>query len=97
MVFTDGESDDKDKVPAASQKWTKDGVTVFAIGIGEGISHAGLKAIAGADERVLEVKNFEALGEMAKKLLKKVCNTVGKSFAVYVIYEKRVIIIGRDS
>ena len=81
MVFTDGEASDKKSVPAASRKWLKDGVTVFAIGIGRGISHAGLKDIAGADERVLEVKNFEALGEMAKKLLKKVCNTVGKNTA----------------
>ena len=78
LVFTDGEASDSKLVPAATQKWAKDGVTVFAIGIGQGISHDGLKAIAGADERVMEVDNFEAIGEMAKTLLKKVCNTVGK-------------------
>ena len=83
MVFTDGEATDKDAVPSASQKWTKDGVTVFAIGIGKGISHSGLKDIAGADERVLEVENFEALGEMAKTLLKKVCTTVSKFHQCY--------------
>ena len=78
MVFTDGEASDKKSVPAASQKWLKDGVTVFAIGIGRGISHAGLKDIAGADERVLEVKDFEALGEMANTLVKKVCKSAGE-------------------
>merc|ERR1719431_2156698 len=82
MVFTDGEATDKDDVPAATQKGAKDGVSVFAIGIGKDISHDGLKAIAGNEERVLEVENFEALGEMAKTLLKKVCETVGQHWAV---------------
>ena len=78
MVFTDGEATDRNEVPAASKKWLEDGVTLFAIGIGPDISHAGLKDIAGADERVLVAKNFEALGEMAKTLVKKVCKTVSK-------------------
>ena len=78
LVFTDGEATDKKDVPKASEAWTKAGVTIFAIGIGSGISHEGLKDISGAEERVLEVNNFEAIGEMAKALLKKVCKNVGK-------------------
>ena len=77
MVFTDGEATDRTKVPDASKAWADDGVTVFAIGIGSGVSHKGLKDIAGANERAFEVDNFEAISEMAKGLLKKVCKNVG--------------------
>merc|ERR1712168_627997 len=66
LVFTDGEATDRTKVPAASKAWADDGVTVFAIGIGSGVSHKGLKDIAGSDDRAFEVSNFEAIGEMAK-------------------------------
>ena len=78
LVFTDGEANDKNDVPAATQKWAADGVPVFAIGIGSGISRDGLAAIAGADERVLEVDNFAEIGDIAKSLFEKVCKTVGK-------------------
>ena len=64
-------------MPAASKAWADDGVTVFAIGIGSGISRQGLVDIAGADERALEVDSFEAISELATSLLKKVC-VVGK-------------------
>ena len=77
LIFTDGDASDKPKVPAASKAWADDGVTVFAIGIGKGISHEGLKDIAGDDERAFEIDNFEAISELATSLLKKVC-TVGK-------------------
>ena len=83
LVFTDGIATDRSKVPAASKAWADDGVTVFAIGIGKGMEgtagHQGLKDIAGDEERAFSVENFEAIGEMAKSLLKKVCTKVGKS------------------
>ena len=78
MVFTDGEATDRKNVPAASQAWAKEGVTVFAIGIGSGISDKGLRAISGSEERAFVVDNFDAIGEMAKSLLKKVCVKIGK-------------------
>jgi len=93
MVFTDGEATDKEAVPAASQKWIKDGVTVFAIGIGQEISRAGLKDIAGADERVLEVENFEALGETANTLVKKVCKTAGHSCFAFPASERNAHVV----
>ena len=73
IVFTDGEADDGSEVPAASQLWAKEGVTVFGVGIGGKISTAGLEAIAGSPDRVLAVDNFAKIGELAKSLLKKVC------------------------
>ena len=77
MVFTDGDATDKRDLPAAAKKWRQDGVTLFAIGIGKAISHAGLKAIAGKEDRIIQVANFKAIGEMAKTVLKKVCKSVG--------------------
>ena len=65
-------------VPAASKAWAENGVTVFAIGIREGISHAGLAAIAGNADRALLVENFAAISEITSTLLKKVCKTIGK-------------------
>ena len=65
-------------MPAASKAWAKNGVTVYAIGIGKGISHEGLTAIAGIDDRALEVENFAAISEITSTLLKKVCKTVGE-------------------
>merc|ERR1739838_862563 len=82
LVFTDCVATDRSKVPAASKAWAADGVTVFAIGIGKGMEgtagHQGLKDIAGDDERAFSVENFEAIGEMAKSLLKKVCKNLEK-------------------
>ena len=47
--------------------------------------HQGLKDIAGDEERAFSVENFEAIGEMAKSLLKKVCTKVGKFKIVFIL------------
>ena len=78
VLFTDGEANDRNDVPAASKLWADEGITVFAVGIGNKISNDGLKAIAGADDRAMEVSDFAAIGEVAKTLLKKVCKTLGE-------------------
>ena len=44
IVFTDGDATDAKDVPAAAQKWAKAGVTVFAVGIGNGIHQQGNEA-----------------------------------------------------
>ena len=68
-------------MPAASKAWADDGVRVFAIGITNGISRQGLIDIAGAEERVLQVENFDAIAALAKSLLHKVC-TPGNLHAI---------------
>ena len=78
FVFTDGDASDKEKVPAASAAWADDGVKVYAIGIGSGISYEGLRSISGSDSRALVVDNFEDIGVLAQSLLKKVCEAVGE-------------------
>ena len=60
-------------MPAASQAWADDGVTVFAIGIGGGIDQQGLTDIAGAEERALRAKDFDAIAELATSLMQKIC------------------------
>ena len=43
IVFTDGKAHDSGSVPAAQKAWEKFGVTVFAVGIGKGISNPGVR------------------------------------------------------
>jgi len=76
IVFTDGQANDAEEIPAATRAWAKAGVKVFAVGIGEGIDRQGLQVIAGDDERVLQVKDFEEIGTMANSLLVKVCKHI---------------------
>ena len=40
-MFTDGQANDKKDVPRASKAWANEGVSVFAVGIGEGIDKKG--------------------------------------------------------
>ena len=42
-MFTDGKAHDSGSVPAAQKAWEKFGVTVFAVGIGKGISNPGVR------------------------------------------------------
>ena len=77
LLFTDGRASDEEKVPAASQAWADDGVTVYAIGIGSRIDQQALIDIAGSEERALRAKNFDAIAALATSLMQKVC-TVGK-------------------
>jgi len=76
MVFTDGDANDADEIPAALSAWTNAGVKVFAIGIGKLIDRKGLVEIAGSEDRVLQVDDFAAIGAHAKSLLKKICEEV---------------------
>jgi hypothetical protein len=76
LVFTDGEANDHDKVPAAAKLWAADGATVFAVGIGRGIHLPGLTDIAGSKDRAIKVHTFHEIGAIAKKLLGKVCKAL---------------------
>jgi len=75
VVFTDGEANDAEHLPAASKKWQDDGVEVFAMGVGPDVTKEGLSKVAGSAERVLQVKSFKELGKRMKDLLKDVCKT----------------------
>jgi len=75
VVFTDGESQDKNKITAAYRAWANKGATVFAIGIGKGIKRASLRQIAGGDDsKVLQSPNFNVLGDLARDLLEGICS-----------------------
>jgi len=83
IVFTDGnpKSDEEiERVPAASKAWAGIGAKVFAVGIGSQITEEGLEAIAGSDERIVNVANFESFGRKAKSLLVKVCKAIPSSY-----------------
>jgi hypothetical protein len=61
-----------------TKKWTDAGVTIFAVGIGAGISKEGLVAIAGNENQALQVEDFSKLANFTNTLLVKVCETIGK-------------------
>ena len=42
IVFTAGHANDKQDVLKASEAWAKKGVSVFAVGIGNGIDRKGI-------------------------------------------------------
>jgi len=75
VVFTDGEANDADHLPAASKKWRDDGVEVLAVGVGPDVTKEGLSKVAGSAEKVLQVESFKELAKTMKDLLKDVCKT----------------------
>jgi len=76
IVFTDGAAADAAQVPAALKAWEKNGVTVFALGIGKTIKAAGLEDIAGSKDRIITVPDFKAIGKATNSLLGKVCEAI---------------------
>jgi len=79
VVFTDGNANDYDFLPKASKAWADQGVTVFAVGIGDKIPLLGLQRVAGSKERIMTVADFKSIGREAKSLLVKVCKAIPSS------------------
>ena len=78
MVFTDGISSDRAELPGVTAEYKKSKITIFAIGIKNGIDKEALAEISGAKERVIQFQNFNDIGAKAESLLQTVCGTVGK-------------------
>ena len=78
MVFTDGDSSDRTELPGVTAEYKKSKITIFAIGIRNGIDKKALAEISGAKERVIQRQNFNDIGTQAEALLETVCTTIGK-------------------
>ncbi|XP_078660839.1 uncharacterized protein LOC144905190 isoform X3 [Branchiostoma floridae x Branchiostoma belcheri] len=72
IVVTDGVSQDDVVAPAESAR--KEGIAVFAVGIGSGVDYATLLKIAGIDDRILQFNNFNDLALASQTLPDYVCN-----------------------
>ncbi|XP_066300013.1 collagen alpha-3(VI) chain-like [Branchiostoma lanceolatum] len=72
VVVTDGVSQDDVVTPAEAAR--KEGITVFAVGIGSGVDYATLLQIAGISDRILQIDNFVDLTSASQTLPDYVCN-----------------------
>ncbi|XP_078580606.1 uncharacterized protein LOC144864418 isoform X3 [Branchiostoma floridae x Branchiostoma japonicum] len=72
VVVTDGVSQDDVVAPAESAR--KEGIAVFAVGIGSGVDYATLLQIAGIDGRILQINNFVDLASASQTLPDYICN-----------------------
>lgn len=84
IVITDGRSRDREETIEEAIKTHKDGITVFAIGVGSRISETELYAIASSppDQFVFEVKDFQGLSAIETTLQRKTC---GGTYIVYSV------------
>jgi len=76
IVFTDGQANDRSQTPAASKAWRDEGVSVIAVGIGEGINMEGLAAISGSKTRALRAKSYLRITDIIDSLLVKICKEI---------------------
>ena len=74
IVLTDGPS--RDSVTQPAQKLKNDGVIIYSIGVGSGISRSELITMASlpSNEHVVELNNFGELASFAKKMSSIVCH-----------------------
>lgn len=73
VVITDGNSQESDKTAKQAKLTHEAGITVFAIGVGNEISHQELKNIASSHEYIFAVQNYDALDTIKNKLGTKAC------------------------
>ncbi|XP_060103695.1 collagen alpha-6(VI) chain-like [Heteronotia binoei] len=71
LVITDGESDDEVAQPAEDLR--KEGVEIYAIGVGE-VKDITLQKIAGSPERKYKIANFPGLKNIKKRITNQMCN-----------------------
>lgn len=85
IVLTDGESDKPVSTAEQATLAHKEGIKIFAIGIGSATDSQELRALASREDYVYELDNFDALGSIRGFLVEKTCqvdadeeNSLGK-------------------
>nr|XP_033785925.1 collagen alpha-6(VI) chain isoform X2 [Geotrypetes seraphini]XP_033785926.1 collagen alpha-6(VI) chain isoform X2 [Geotrypetes seraphini] len=75
VLITDGATsrDDKPKLPSAAQSLRKEGVIVYAVGVGEA-NKEELKLIAGQPDRCFFVQNYTGLENLQQNITSNICN-----------------------
>ncbi len=75
VVLTDGASSrDSDKTVPYSAEARTEGITIFAIGIGEAVNTEELLGIAGTPDKVIHVSNFDALDMITSQITTFACD-----------------------
>ncbi|CAH1791715.1 unnamed protein product [Owenia fusiformis] len=78
IIITDGQSIDSELTAIEAENAKKDGITMFAIGVGRNTDRNELEAIAAKPSRefVFNVKSYSRLERIATSLSKKTCEIV---------------------
>ncbi|PVD20005.1 hypothetical protein C0Q70_20499 [Pomacea canaliculata] len=90
VIITDGESRMAKETVAAAESLKSKNVTVFAIGVGNQIDVAELRAMASqpSSEFVFEVTNFQALSGIKKELVTRTCKAcINRPADVYFVLD----------
>ncbi|CAH1257629.1 MUC5AC [Branchiostoma lanceolatum] len=89
VVITDGESYDSVVDPARYAALS--GITVYAVGVGDGVNDRTLEHIAGDPSRVLHVSDYSSLATIAQALQETVCEGPYKSLGCWIDTADRAI------
>ncbi|BFZ19085.1 hypothetical protein BsWGS_22124 [Bradybaena similaris] len=73
VVLTDGNSQRPDWTEQAAKAARKDGIIIFAIGVGSGVREEELLNISGDESRVFKVDNYDQLDSILDVLVNKTC------------------------
>jgi collagen type VI alpha len=76
IVFTDGQSNDKDETAKQADLLKSSGVLVMSIGIGFDVDQQELLNIASLPEDVFQVTNFNVLSTIQKQVTNRTCTQV---------------------
>ena len=75
IVITDGKSNDPEETAAKAEEARKAGITLFSIGVGQGVDETELAAIANKprEEYLFTVNDYNALNTIKELLSIKAC------------------------
>ena len=73
VVLTDGNSQDTQKTADQAHITREAGIEMFAIGVGHHVSEDELRNIAGSDNNVMSVSNYDLLSTVKSRLAYKAC------------------------
>lgn len=73
VIITDGQSDSKPGTLNEASKLRNSGVTIFSVGVGDGVDRSELKGMASRSSYVFDVATFNALDSIRERLTKTAC------------------------
>jgi collagen type VI alpha len=73
VIITDGKSYSKNDTLSEAQVLRNSGVTIFSIGVGDGVDMTELRGMASKDSYVFNVSTFNALNSIREELTVKTC------------------------
>lgn len=84
ILITDGQSRDPNATMSVARAAHRDGVTLFAVGVGDGVDLGELHAVASepSNNFVLTVDDFTGLAASKERLASRTCSAIGNASAL---------------